>query len=131
MSLSEEERSIIVQMQLEKSDKFMSDAVKVAEMGMWDLVANRIYYSVFHAVAGMFVKDGIEVRSHKGTVIVFGQQYITSNKFDSKWGKLYATLQSIREKCDYNLVYVSSENEMRPLMTEAQQMIQAIKMYLS
>ena len=44
MSLSEVERSIIVQMQLEKSDKFMSDAVKVAEMGMWDLVANQLPY---------------------------------------------------------------------------------------
>lgn len=44
MSLSEVERSVIVQMQLGKSDKFMLDAVKVAEMGMWDLVANQLPY---------------------------------------------------------------------------------------
>ena len=53
MSLSPEERAIVVRMQFEKSDKFMQEAVKVAEMGMWDLVANRIYYSVFHAVGGI------------------------------------------------------------------------------
>lgn len=131
MSLSEEDRSVVVRMELEKSDKFMADAVKVAELGMWDMVANRIYYSVFHAVVGMLVKDGIEVRSHKGAVILFGQHYVATNKFDAKWGKLYANLQSIREKCDYNLVYVSSEEEIGPLMADAQQMILAIKTYLS
>ena len=57
MSLSNEERDVIVRMQLEKSDRFMFEAETVAGMNMWNLVANRLYYSVFHAVAGVFVHD--------------------------------------------------------------------------
>ena len=112
---------------MEKSQRFMSEAKSVAELGLWDLVANRLYYSVFHSMAGMFINDGIEVRSHKGAVVMFGQKYVASGKFDSKWGKLYAKLQDIREKCDYNLVYVSDKEEMAPLMDEAQALIQLIR----
>ena len=127
MSLSKEERDVIVKMQMEKSDRFISEAVSVARMGLWDLVANRLYYSVFHAVAGLFIHDGIEVRSHKGAVVMFGQKYVSTGAFDSKWGRFYAKLQDIREKCDYNLVYVSTEDEMAPLIEEAKELIAIIK----
>lgn len=131
MKLSDEERSTIVRMELEKSDRFMEQALAVAEKQMWDLVANRIYYSVYHAVLGMFINDSVEAHTHKGAVVVFGQRYVSTGLFDKNWGKLYAKLQDLREKCDYNLVYTSTEEEMRPLIDESQQMILIIKNRIS
>lgn len=65
MILDNENRALVIKMQLEKSDRFMSEADAVAGLQLWDLVANRIYYAVFFAMAGMFVKDGFSVKSHK------------------------------------------------------------------
>ena len=130
MSLSEEERILLVQMQLEKSDKIMQEALVVSEMGYWNLVANRVYYSVFHAVAGLFINDGFDVHTHKGAATVFGQKYILTGTLDAKWGKLYSKLQSLREKCDYNVIYETSEAEMRPIIKESKEMISAIKEYI-
>lgn len=130
MNLSNEERELIVRMELEKSDRFLDQAVIVAEKQLWDLVANRIYYSVYHAVLAMFIHDSVEARTHKGAVVVFGQKYVSTGKFDKRWGKLYAKLQDLREKCDYNLVYVSTEEEMRPILEEVRQMIVEIKAYI-
>ncbi|MBR5700150.1 MAG: HEPN domain-containing protein [Bacteroidales bacterium] len=130
MKLSSEEREIIIKMQLEKSDRFMSEALAVSGLGMWDLVANRLYYSVFHAVAGLFIKDGLEVKSHKGSVLMFGQKYVQTGFFDARWGRLYAKLQDLREKSDYNLVYVSTKDEMQPLLEETQVLISTIKEYI-
>jgi len=130
MNLSNEERELIVRMELEKSDRFLEQAEIVAEKQLWDLVANRIYYSVYHAVLGMFIYDSVEARTHKGAVVVFGQRYVSTGKFDKRWGKLYAKLQDLREKCDYNLVYVSTEEEMRPILEEVRQMIVEIKAYI-
>lgn len=53
MSLSDEERALIVSMQLEKSSRFMTEA---------------------ETVAAMLIHDGIEVRSHKGAGLMFGQK---------------------------------------------------------
>jgi uncharacterized protein (UPF0332 family) len=130
MSLTNEERTYIVQMELEKADRFLGQAKSVAESQMWDLVANRIYYSVYHAVLALFIHDKIEARTHKGAVVVFGQRYVSTGIFDKKWGKLYAKLQDLREKCDYNLVYATTEEEMKPLMDEAELLIAEIKSHI-
>ena len=51
MSLSQEERSIVVGLELEKADKFLAQADAVSALGIWDVVANRIFYAAFHAVS--------------------------------------------------------------------------------
>ena len=44
MKLTDEERSILVNMEYEKAVKFLGQAEGNASMGFWDVVANRLYY---------------------------------------------------------------------------------------
>ena len=127
MSLTQEERNIIVGLELEKSDRFISEADAIATMGLWDVVANRIYYAAFHAVSALLIHDHIEVRSHKGAGLMFGQKYVLPGTFPPEDGRLYAKLQDLREKSDYNLVYQSDESEMAPLMAMTKELINRIK----
>lgn len=127
MSLSQEERAIVVGLELEKADKFISQAEAVAELGIWDVVANRIYYAAFHAVSALLIHDHVEVRSHKGAGLMFGQKYVLPGFFTSADGRLYAKLQDLREKSDYNLVYQSDEAEMAPLLEQTKDLISRIK----
>lgn len=57
MSLTDEQRKIMVQLLIEKSDRNMEQALKNGELEYWDLVANRLYYSVFHAVTALMLMD--------------------------------------------------------------------------
>lgn len=47
----------------------MEQAMRTADLGYWDLVANRLYYAVFHAVNAMLPIDRIKTGTHKGTSI--------------------------------------------------------------
>ena len=127
MSLSQEERAIVVGLELEKADKFLSQADAVAQMGIWDVVANRIFYAAFHAVSALLIHDHIEVRSHKGAGLMFGQKYVIPGIFTQEDGRLYAKLQELREKSDYNLVYQSDESEMAPLIERTKDLVLRIK----
>lgn len=49
---------------------------KIVDLGYWDMVANRLYYAVFHAVSALLIKNGHKVGTHKGVVLLFGQHYI-------------------------------------------------------
>lgn len=131
MSLSNEERTLIVSMQLEKSARFLTEAETVAGLGLWDVVANRIYYAVFHAVAALLIHDGIEVHSHKGAGLMFGRRYVMTGIFTPEDGRLYAKLQDLREKSDYNLVYRSNQLEMNPLLEKSKGLIERIKAYVA
>ena len=127
MSLSQEERAIVVGLELEKADKFLAQAEAVAALGIWDVVANRIFYAAFHAVSALLINDHIEVRSHKGAGLMFGQKYVIPGIFSADDGRLYAKLQDLREKSDYNLVYQSDETEMAPLIEKTRDLIERIK----
>ena len=56
MSLKEEDRQILVQLELEKADNTLSQVAVLQREGYWDTMANRIYYSLFHAVSALLKK---------------------------------------------------------------------------
>ncbi|HJB44622.1 MAG TPA: nucleotidyltransferase domain-containing protein [Candidatus Coprenecus merdipullorum] len=78
----------------------------------WDVVANRLYYAVFHAVSALLIKDGYKVGTHKGAMLMFGQHYVRTGIFTAEESKLYSNLQMMREESDYNCVYVTTAEEM-------------------
>lgn len=103
--MTPDQLKITVELLLEKSNRNMEQALRNAEMDYWDLVANRLYYSVFHAVTAMMLADGIKSNTHKGTSSQFGRHYVLTGKFSREDGILYSRLQTMREKADYQNIF--------------------------
>lgn len=55
MSLKEEERRVIVTLELEKADKTLDEMQIQLEHELWSMVANRLYYALFHAVSALLM----------------------------------------------------------------------------
>lgn len=119
MTLDQSQKIIMINLLLEKSDKNMEQAVHNSKSGYWDLVANRLFYSVFHAVNALFMADGIKSVSHKGTTSQFGKFYVLTGKFRKEDGILYSRLQTMREKADYQNVFTLNEEDGLKLIEEA------------
>ena len=62
---------------------------------------------------------------------MFGRKYVMTGIFSPEDGRLYAKLQDLREKSDYNLVYQSNEQEMKPLLEKSKGLIERIKVYIA
>ena len=82
----------------------LAEADRLVEQGVWSLVANRLYYALFHAVRSLLICESHPVGTHRGAVIQFSQYYIKTGIFDKQDGKLYSRLQQLREEGDYNCV---------------------------
>lgn len=130
MTLDVSHKLIATKLLLEKSDKNMEQAMRTADMGYWDLVANRLYYAVFHAVNAMLLIDGIKTGTHKGTSIEFGKSYVLTGVFSRPEGILYSRLQTMREKADYQNVFILDETEGRELIDEADLLRKKISDYV-
>ena len=126
MSLTDEERAILVNLEYEKGISFLEQAEKIVELGYWDMVANRLYYAVFHAVSALLIKNGHKVGTHKGVVLLFGQHYIKTGIFSPVEGRLYSQLQTMREKADYVCTFQTSQEEITPMLEPARKMIEKI-----
>ena len=126
MKLNEEERQIMVNLEYERACSCLKQAEGNASMDFWDVVVNRLYYAVFHAVSALLIKDGHNVSTHKGTLVMFGEHYVKTGIFPTDASKLYIKLQTMREKSDYNCVYFTTPDEMLPLFEPVREFISKV-----
>ena len=131
MGLNEEERQIIVKLELEKALNIMQQIEGLQSLGYWDNIANRLYYALFHAVSALLIHDKHSVNTHRGVVVLFGQHYVRTGIFDIADGRLYSQLQTLREKGDYNCIYQTTQEEVEPMIEPARKLIQKIGEYIT
>lgn len=125
--MTDEERDIAAGLLIEKSERNFEQAQKNADMGYWDLVANRLYYSVFHAVNALMLLEGIHTGTHKGTSAMFGKHFVLTGKFSREDGLLYSRLQTMRERADYQNTFSLPEDKGQQLILATQELLARIK----
>jgi uncharacterized protein (UPF0332 family) len=113
MSLDKEKRDTVISLEIAKAFTTQEEVDLLVEKGYWNATANRLYYSVFHAVSALLIHDGIRIKSHKGAGVMLNQHYIQTNKISHELGKLYRRLELMREESDYNCFYNTSPEELK------------------
>jgi len=131
MSLNDDERRIIVSLELDKANKTMEQIPELRKLGYWDNIANRLYYAVFHAVNALLINDGHPVNTHRGAISLFGNYYIRTGIFSSEDGRLYSDLQVMRNNSDYNCSFSATQQEIEPMIEPARKLITKIANFIS
>lgn len=127
MSMTDDERKTLVRLELEKAKDTFEEIEILTQAKKWNGAANRVYYTVFHAVNALLINDGVEVNRHKGSHAIFSQKYIKTGILPTEFGRLYNNLQTLREKSDYNCFYNVSEDVILEGTKMARQFIDAIE----
>lgn len=89
--------------------------------------ANRMYYSVFHAVCALLINDGHQVNTHRGSHALFSQQYVKTGILPKEYGQLYNQLQTMREESDYNCAYDVEIDELQQRIEPARMLIEEVE----
>lgn len=131
MSLKEEDRLILVELELEKADKTFSQVEVLQREKYWDTMANRLYYALFHAVSALLISDQHEVGSHKGAAIRFHHYYVKTGVFSDEEGSFYSQMETLREKSDYNCFFNVTESDIVSKVAPATSFIEKIKRYIA
>ena len=127
MSLTNEERKILVALELKKAQETYEQIGILINAKRLNGAANRMYYAVFHAVCALLINDGHQVNTHKGSHALFNQQYIKAGVLPKEYGQLYNQLQTMREESDYNCAYDVEIEELQQRLEPAKKLIEAIE----
>lgn len=130
MSLREEDRRVMVTLELEKADKTLGQMRYNLQGEEWEMVANRLYYALFHAVSALLITDRHEVGTHRGAVNKFRLFYVKEGVFTADEGRLYSQLQSLRENGDYNCAMDVTQDDIREKLEPTIRLIEKIKNYI-
>lgn len=126
MSLSDEERILIVALEKERAYRNFNQALIMQREEQWDGMANRLYYAVFHAVSALLIHDRHEVNTHKGSHALFAQYYVKTQLLPKSYGDLYRKLERMREESDYNCTYDEEPDVLQNNIAPAKEMIDTI-----
>ncbi len=124
MSLSAEEREVMVALEIERATRIMNEVPIYVNAQLWNTLANRLYYAAFHAVSAVFIKNEIPVKSHKGAILMFNRDYVKTGIVSKEDGILFSQLENLRESGDYNCYIETTEEQIIPFVTKTKDFIQ-------
>ena len=127
MSLNDEERKLLVEFEIEKAHKLIDQFTILENAALWDTLANRVYYAVFHAVTALLIMNGLHAGPHQGVSVLFNKHFVKENLVDEKYGRLLARLENMREKSDYTCLFETTKEEVMPMIPQAKEMISIIE----
>ena len=127
MGLKDIDRETLMKMYWEKCQNALIDADTAIASGRWNMAANRIYYSVFYAVSTLFVKNGHPIKTHRGVKSVLSKEYVLTGKINRESFTFFSQLETLRDKADYNVSFLATEEEINDYRPKVDDFIATIK----
>ena len=92
--------------------------------------ANRLYYSIFHAMRAVLALDGVDMKHHSGIMSEFRRRYIKTGILEVKLSDIISVLYEMRSESDYDDFYVLSKADIAEQFLNASYFVDAIESYL-
>ena len=89
--------------------------------------ANRLYYSIFHAMRAVLALDGVDMKHHSGVISEFRRRYIKTGKLDVKLSQIISRLSEMRTGSDYDDFYILSKKSIVEQFENAQFFIDTVQ----
>ena len=126
MSLSDEERKAIVDYRAEKALAAIEEIKKVLPLGVWAIIANRMYYALYYAASALLIHDGHAVGTHKGVISLLNQYYVRTGLLDKEDGHLFGQVLSFSQGSDYDDFIDASEGDVMLYLPQVEALVAKI-----
>lgn len=115
MSLGKED---IIKYRIEKAHLTFKEAQSLVESEFWSGAVNRLYYSCYHMVKALLLKNDIKASTHNGVRTEFFKYYIKTGILDKATSYLYSDLMNKRQESDYDDFFEFEKSDIMPLIYE-------------
>ncbi len=102
MTLTNDQKIQIICVRIENSEQAMRDAETLLDDGSLRGAANRIYYSVFHAVSALALSRGASFKKHSSLLTYFHKEFIKEGVLDRVHGRTVQKAADDRTDADYS-----------------------------
>lgn len=92
---------------------------------------NRAYYAIFHALRAVLALDEYDSKKHSGIISEFRVRYIKTKIFDPEISDMIGSAFEVRNKSDYDDMYVVSRSTTEKQIENAEKIVDIIKDYLN
>lgn len=127
MTLSEENRIIIIDNNIQKSYQSIKDAEILLKSEGFSGALNRIYYSIFYIISALAIKFNYKTSKHTQLIGWFNKNFVKNHKIDRKIGKLVQKAFDQRMEGDYDVLSEFCFDETKEALADAKEIIRVVR----
>lgn len=116
---------------LQKASRAIHAAETLLRESEADFAVGRAYYAMFYIAEALLGEQGLRFRKHSSVHSAFGERFIKTSLFDSKYHRWLIDAFDMRIKGDYGVEAVITDAEATRMIKQAHEFLQAGRRYLS
>ncbi|MEW5718490.1 MAG: HEPN domain-containing protein [Chloroflexota bacterium] len=91
--------------------------------GFYNDTLSKAYYAMFYASKGILWMLGEDPHRHKGVIAFFGQKIVRVGLADSRYGRLLADYERLREQADYKTAFRATQKQAKNAIRDAEDFV--------
>lgn len=123
MTLQPQERKAIIDYRIGRAMEALTEAVDNLRLQHWNLVANRLYYSVFYVCSALLIKNGIMTSTHAGVIHMINLHFVRTGILSKDEAHLLSDLFKMRQTGDYDDIFDWTEDDVAPLISPTEALV--------
>ena len=115
---------------LQRAEEDLRSAQSNFEAGELRTAINRAYYSIFHSLRAVLALDEYDSKKHSGIISEFRLRYVKTGIFQDDISDMIGKAFKIRNKSDYDDMYIVSRDDTKEQIENAKQVIGRVQEYM-
>ncbi len=112
---------------IERASKRLESAHPLFKDCFFEDAVSRAYYSMFFAAKALLLKRNIVVKTHRGLISRFGQEFVDKGVIEKDYGRILRIAEETREDADYSSSCEISKEEAKLILEDADKFLERIK----
>ncbi len=88
---------------------------------------SRAYYSMYFAATALLLAKNIQVKTHRGLVARFGQEFVERGLMEKHFGRILRIAMELRSEADYSISREISKEEAAVTVDDAEKFLMKAK----
>jgi uncharacterized protein (UPF0332 family) len=108
---------------LSQAELRLKAARHLLKEGFYDDAVSRAYYSMYFATSALFLTRNIQVKTHRGLIARFGQEFVEKGLIERHFGRMLRIAEELRSEADYSITREISEEEAAATVEDAEKFL--------
>lgn len=116
---------------LEKAQESIEAAAILKREGQNTFAASRVYYAMYYVTEALLYEKGLKFKKHSAVHSAFGEQFVKTGIFDSKFYKALTKAFENRLISDYDIDVAIPREEVELMIEQADSFLRTTSQYLT
>lgn len=128
--MNDKNKNLNIQDEWTRANTVLREAKVLADQELWEGATSRAYYAAFHAVQALLLTEGLQPKTHQGTLYLFNHHFVKKSLIEAEYSQILARAAKYREEADYRHTMTFTKVQTDQTIMEVESFLKRLETYL-